>query len=62
MVSRILAEANRLAYYGFKDPGRRHKTPGSGTEYFITHGTAGSMCFVFFWFLLPTVSHGNNVE
>lgn len=54
-------QANELACYSFIDIRRRHKTPGSETKDFITHGTAKSMSFMFPSLPLASRSHVGNV-
>lgn len=55
-------QANKLASYSFMDAWRRYETPGSETKDVITHGTAGSMNFMFTIFPLHPESHGCEVE
>lgn len=53
-------QANKLGCYNFMNACRRHKTPGSETKDFVTHGTTGSMRFNSYWFPFPSKFHGNN--
>ena len=56
-------QANKLACHSFTDAGRR-QIPGSKTKDFVTHGTAGSMIFMFALVVLALhpKSRGDNAE